>query len=87
MKALDGGAITWDDKATMKIPGSGRVATLSAPVSSALGWLAALGDTADDDRVGPSVAWMGQAAAMAVELVAQGRMVPQLVQSKRRRVR
>ena len=27
----------------MKIPGSGRVSTLSAPVSSALGWLVALG--------------------------------------------
>ena len=85
VKALDGGAIEWDERATMKIPGSGRVSTLSAPVSSALGWLVALGDSANDDRVGASVTWMGQAAAMAVELVAQGRVVPQLVQAKRRR--
>ncbi|MEM9203163.1 MAG: DEAD/DEAH box helicase [Actinomycetota bacterium] len=85
VKALDGGAITWDEQATMKIPGSGRVSTHSAPVSSALGWLVALGDTAGDDGVGTSVTWMGQAAVMAVELVAQGRVIPQLVQAKRRR--
>lgn len=85
VKNLDGGAIAWDERATMKIPGSGRVSTLSAPVSSALGWLVALGDTATDERVGASVTWMGQAASMAVELVAQGRVVPQLVQAKRRR--
>ncbi|MEM8705245.1 MAG: DEAD/DEAH box helicase [Actinomycetota bacterium] len=85
VKSLDGGAIEWDERATMKIPGSGRVSTLSAPVSSALGWLVALGDTAGDPAVGASVTWMGQAAAMAVELVAQGRVVPQLVQSKKRR--
>ncbi|NDH11903.1 MAG: hypothetical protein EBY44_09315, partial [Actinobacteria bacterium] len=85
VRALDGGAIEWDERATMKIPGSGRVSTLSAPVSSALGWLVALGDSADDPSVGTSVTWMGQAAALAVELVAQGRVVPQLVQSKKRR--
>ncbi|MEO0494435.1 MAG: DEAD/DEAH box helicase, partial [Actinomycetota bacterium] len=85
VRALDGGGIEWDERATMKIPGSGRVSTLSAPVSSALGWLVALGDTAEDPTVGASVTWMGQAAAMAVELVAQGRVVPQLVQSKKRR--
>jgi len=85
VRALDGGAIEWDERATMKIPGSGRVSTLSAPVSSALGWLVALGDTSEHPSVGASVTWMGQAAALAVELVAQGRVVPQLVQSKKRR--
>jgi len=80
-----GGAVAWEDQATMKIPASGRVPTVSAPVSSALGWLVTLADTADDEGVGASATWMGQAAAIAVEIVAQGRVVPQLVQSKRRR--
>ncbi len=85
VKAQGGASIEWGEQATMKVPGSGRVSTLSAPVSSALGWLAALGSTAADDSLGASVTWMGQAAAIAIELVAQGRVVPQLVQSKRRR--
>ncbi len=85
VKAHGGGAIEWDEQATLKVPGAGRVFTISAPLASALGWLVALGDTASDDTLGTSVAWMGQAAVTAVELVAQGRVVPQLVQSKRRR--
>ena len=85
IKAHGGGAVTWDEQATMKVPGSGRVSTVSAPVSSALGWLVSLADTKDDASVGASVTWMGQAAAIAVEIVAQGRVVPQLVQAKRRR--
>lgn len=80
-----GGAVAWEDQATMKIPGSGRVSTVSAPVSSALGWLVTLADTADDDGVGASATWMGQAAAIAIQIVAQGRVIPQLVQAKRRR--
>ena len=85
MKSHGGSAITWDEHATMKVPGSGRVSTVSAPLANALGWLIAFGGTAEDDTLGASVAWMGQVAALAVELIAQGRVVPQLVQSKRRR--
>ncbi len=85
IKAQGGGSIEWDEKASLKVPGSGRVSTVSAPLASALGWLAALGNTAADETLGASVTWMGQVAATAVELVAQGRVVPQLVQSKRRR--
>lgn len=80
-----GGAVAWDEEASMRVPGSGRVSTLSAPVESALGWLVALADTADDEVVGTSVTWMGHAATTAVELVAQGRIIPQLIQVKRRR--
>ena len=82
---LNGGAIEWAERASMKIPGSGRVSTLSAPVTSALGWLVALAHSADDERVGVSVTWMGQIAAWAVDLVAAGSVVPHLVQTKRRR--
>ncbi len=85
VKAHGGAAIGWDEQASMKVPTAGRVSTVSAPLSTALGWLVALGDTAGDETLGTSVSWMGQAAAIAVELVAQGRVVPQLVQSKRRR--
>ena len=85
VKSHGGSAITWDEHATMKVPGSGRVSTVSAPLASALGWLIAFGDTAEDDTLGASVTWMGQVAALAVELIAQGRVAPQLVQSKRRR--
>ncbi len=85
VKQLGGGAIEWDAQATMKTPGTGRVSTMSVSLAHALGWLVALKDTADDESVGASATWMGHAAALAVELVAQGRVVPQLVQSKRRR--
>lgn len=84
ISALGGGAIEWDERASMKAPGCGRVALLSAPLSAALGWLVSLAGI-DDDRAGVSMAWMGQAAALAVEAVAQGRVVPQLTQAKRRR--
>ncbi len=85
VKTHGGSVITWDEHATMKIPGSGRVSTVSAPLESALGWLIAFGDTAEDETLGASATWMGQVAALAVELIAQGRVAPQLVQSKRRR--
>ncbi len=85
VKALGGAAIEWNEQASMKVPGCGRVSTLSTPPASALGWLVALADTVDDDRAGVSVAWMGHVAALAVETVAQGRFVPQLVHIKRRR--
>ncbi len=84
VKALGGGAIEWDDHGTLKLPGKGRAETLTTPLSSAIGWLVALGAT-DDDSVGVSARWMGHAAVLAVDLVAQGRVVPQVIQSKRGR--
>ncbi|MEQ8841421.1 MAG: DEAD/DEAH box helicase [Acidimicrobiales bacterium] len=85
IRDLGGVVDDWDERATVKIPGNGRVATVSAPLGKVLGWLAPLGSTIDDDRVGTSVAWMGIATAAAIEMVMQGRYVPQLVQQKRRR--
>ena len=85
IRDLGGVVEDWDEQATVKIPGNGRVATVSAPVEKVLGWLAPLGRTVDDDRVGTSVTWMGIATAVAIGLVMQGRFVPQLVQQKRRR--
>ncbi len=85
IRDLGGVVDDWDEQATVKIPGNGRVATVSAPITKVLGWLAPLGSTADDDRVGTSLTWMGIATAAAIEMVMQGRYVPQLVQQKRRR--
>ncbi len=85
IRDLGGVVDDWDQRATVKIPGNGRAATVSAPIEKVLGWLAPLGATGDDDRVGTSVTWMGIATAAAIEMVMQGRYVPQLIQQKRRR--
>lgn len=85
IKALGGVPTDWDEQATVKVPGSGRASTVSAPVNKVIGWLAPLGRTTVDDGVGASVTWMGHATAVAVKMVSEGRFVPQLVQSKRRR--
>lgn len=85
IRDLGGVVADWDERATIKIPGNGRVATVSAPIEKVLGWLAPLGATGDDERVGVSVTWMGIATAAAIEMVMQGRYVPQLGQQKRRR--
>jgi len=85
VKALDGGAIEWDEHGTLKLPVRGRAETVATPLTSAIGWLVALATTHDDDTVGASATWMGLAAVLAVDLVAQGRVIPQLVQSKRSR--
>jgi len=84
IRDLGGVVDDWDERATVKIPGNGRVATVSAPIEKVLGWLAPLG-AAGDDRLGASVTWMGIATAAAIEMVMQGRYVPQLGQQKRRR--
>jgi len=85
VKDLGGGAIQWDEHGTLKLPVRGRAETISTPIASALGWLVDLATTHDDESVGASATWMGLAAALAVDLVAQGRVVPQLIQSKRSR--
>jgi hypothetical protein len=68
----------WELGDPVKLPGGSRAETVSAPVHETLGWLVSLGSTAGENELGPSVTWMGLAAALAVRLVAHGRMVPQL---------
>lgn len=85
IKKLGGVTADWDMRATFKIPGSGRANTVSAPIEKVIGWLAPLGCIADNENLGTSVTWMGYATAIAIKGVAEGRFVPQLVQSKRRR--
>jgi hypothetical protein len=73
-----GGNDAWEHADRVKLPTGVRAELVSAPVASTLGWLVSLGTTTEDDRLGASVLWMGRAAALAVRLVAHGRMVPQL---------
>ena len=79
LKEQDGGAIGWEERDDIKLPGAKMAPTLSAPLASTLGWVAALG-AERDETLGASTVWMGLATAAAVELVAQGRIVPQLGQ-------
>jgi hypothetical protein len=77
------GALGWEDHSPVKLHGGGRAEAVSVPIGASLGWLVALGSTADDDATGPSVAWLGLLTALAVRLVAEGRMVPQLKKARR----
>ncbi|MFV2039152.1 MAG: DEAD/DEAH box helicase, partial [Acidimicrobiales bacterium] len=80
LKEHDGGAISWEERDDITVPGRRTAPTLSAPLASTLGWVAALGADHDEETLGDSAVWMGLATAAAVELVAQGRVVPQLSQ-------
>ena len=85
LKAVGAGSIGWVEHTPVKIPGGAKASAVSIPIRAGLGWLVALGQTADDESTGPSVAWLGLVTAMAVRLVAQGRMVPQLKKARRTR--
>ncbi len=75
-----GGSIGWEPRDDIKIPGGRMAPTLSAPVASTLGWVVGLGSHRRDESLSVSTIWMGLATAAAVELVAQGRVIPQLAQ-------
>jgi len=77
----DGGAISWLETDPVDIAGRSEAAALATPLTGALGWILGFGNISlDDDSLGTSARWFGLATAFAVELVAQGRMVPQLEQ-------
>ena len=78
------GTVDWSPHRPVKISGGTRAETVSAPIESCLGWLVALGEAAEQGRIGASVSWLGLVAALAVRLTAQGRMVPQLKKVRRR---
>ncbi len=83
LKEIDGGAIDWEVREEdIRLPGNKSAPSLAAPLASTLGWLAALGAERDNEALGISAIWMGLATAAAIELVAQGHMVPQLSQFK-----
>ena len=81
LEAHDGGAISWLENDPIDIAARAEAPSLASPIISALGWIIGFGNIpADDELLGTSARWFGLAAAFAVELVAQGRMVPLLEQ-------
>ncbi|HEX9765586.1 MAG TPA: DEAD/DEAH box helicase [Nitriliruptorales bacterium] len=69
----------WEERDRIGLPDGTKVDALAAPIGATLGWLVAIGASEHDPDVGASVTWLGRAATLAVRLVAQGRVAPQLV--------
>ena len=69
---------TWVEHDPVRLPGGEDAEAVAAPVHDSLGWLVSVATQPADDAVGPSVVWLGLVAALAVRVVAQGRVVPQL---------
>ena len=78
LRAAGSGTDTFEEHEPVPLDRGTHAPSVSAPVRTTLGWLVSLGSTAEDETLGASVTWMGLAAALAVRLVADGRMVPQL---------
>ncbi|MEZ5320864.1 MAG: DEAD/DEAH box helicase [Microthrixaceae bacterium] len=77
---------TWSRHSAVRLPDGVSAPALVVAAGDALGWLVALGaDESDNDLVGPGARWLGQVAAWAVELCANGSMVPLLRQRRRNR--
>ena len=68
----------WETHVGVPVPGAEKAPALVAPLRNVLGWLAHVSAEEDAADLGASVRWMAELASWAVELVAQGRMVPQL---------
>ncbi|MGH1503528.1 MAG: SNF2-related protein [Acidimicrobiales bacterium] len=77
----------WEPFQSIKLPNGQKADTVVASTEAVLGWLLDLTRPADDDApaLGAGAVWLGHAASVAVGLVAQGRMVPQLRKARRSR--
>jgi hypothetical protein len=78
LAAAGAGTEAWQAREPLTLPDGLRADALRAPVTATLGWLVSLNSSADDESLGASTTWLGLVAALAVRLVAQGRMVPQV---------
>jgi hypothetical protein len=76
-----GGSITWEPHAGIPLPSGGKAPAVSAPIGDALGWLVGVGAGQLALDAAPSLRWLGRVAVWATELVAQGRVVPSLVEA------
>ncbi len=76
---------SWEAHQSARLPTGGKAESLSVPIADVIGWLVSLGspDVAADAELGPSARWIGHAAAVAVSLVSQGRMIPQVRKTRR----
>jgi hypothetical protein len=79
MAEAGAGSISWEPHSGVPVPGGGRAAAVSAPVTEALGWLVGVGTGQLAPAAAPSLRWLGEVAAWATELVARGQMIPTLV--------
>ena len=75
----------WSPHRSVPLPSGAKAAALSIEMADALGWLVTVGtgEGSDSNGVGPSVRWLGRVSLAAVDLVAQGRVVPALVTARR----
>lgn len=81
INAHHGSAIAWAEAEPVDIAARATAPALVAPITSAMGWIVGFGAIDPDDHsLGTSARWFGLASAFAVEVVAQGRMVPLLQQ-------
>ena len=76
--AAGAASIFWAEHPGPPIPSGRSGLAGAAPLSEALGWLVGVGAGALAADAAPSVRWLGEIAAWATELVAEGRMVPTL---------
>ncbi len=90
LSAAGAESIGWETYNSIKVPNQGRAPAVWAPIGSCLGWLASLASGADRDPdeseppiLGPSAVWIGLVTTLAIRLVAQGRMVPQVKKARR----
>ncbi|MBV9042122.1 MAG: DEAD/DEAH box helicase [Acidimicrobiia bacterium] len=73
----------WSPHKSVSLPSGARAAALSIELGDALGWLVTVGAGPSGDGVGASVRWLGRVSLAAVNLVAQGRVVPALKTARR----
>ena len=79
MAEAGAGTIAWEPHGGIPLPSGGKALAVSAPVGDALGWLVGVGAGQLAVDAAPSLRWLGRVAVWATELVAQGRVVPSLV--------
>ena len=77
LASLGGDSIEWTPSEDLQLPDEQKAPSVSAPISSTLGWLVSLGSDRSGD-VGVTATWMGLAAGLAVHLVIQGKIYPVL---------
>ena len=74
---LGANSIEWEPSEDLQLPEEKEAPSVSAPISSTLGWLVSLGSDRPES-IGVTAIWMGLAAGLAVELVVQGKIYPVL---------
>ncbi len=74
----------WTRHGSVGLPDRASADAMAIPVGDVLGWLVAAGAGQLDGELGASVRWLGRVAVWAVELAAQGAVVPMLRQRARR---